>query len=225
MAPGDYWAGVAYWWDLEFWNESVDRSAGVPHHFEWTPSTFPKLALDFDRRGRASVSPSGYAAQAVSDARFHIAGTVVTNDRGIFLVQPERPWRADWLSRGLYDDGWTKPGVTAHIRVFAYPGQNRAVTRSLTVYLRAPSGISARRFALEANGKRVEGTAGGDEVTADVSVCVPRDGSSEIGLSAADASPVYGDPTSEVTTNEPRTAGVLVTRIYLSGQVGADCRA
>jgi len=223
--PGDYRSGVAYWWDLEFWNKSVDRTVGIPRHFEWTPNTFPKLAIRFDRTGRASVSPLGYVAQSVGDARFHIAGSVVTNDRGLFLVKAEQPWRADWLTTGLYDDGWTKPHETARIRVFSYAGQNRRVTRSLTIYLRAPSGIAARPFSLASNVQDVDGTAGGNEVTADVSVCVPPNGFSEIKLSAPDASGVYGDPTSEVTSPQPRDAGVLVTRIYLSGRIGADCRA
>jgi hypothetical protein len=146
--PGDYWAGVGYWWDLEFWNKTVDRSAGVPGEFEWTPNTFPKLSLRFDDAGRASVSPPGYVAQSVSDSRFQIAGSVVTNDRGLFLVKPDPPWHANWMTTGLYDDGWTKPGAPAHIRVFAYPGQASAVRRSLTVYVRAPEGISSRRFSL-----------------------------------------------------------------------------
>ena len=221
---GEYWSGVAYWWDLEFWNESVDRSAGVPHHFEWTPNTFPKLDLHFDRSGRASVSPPGYIAQSVADARFHIVGNVVTNNRGLFLLEAEQPWRADWLTTGLYDDGWTKPGATARIRVFSYPGQNRGVTRTLTVYLRAPSGVAARPFSLASNAMVVNGTAGGNEVTANVSVCVPRSGFSELRLSTPDASRIDGDPTSEVTFPQPRDGGVLVTRIYLSGQIGADCR-
>jgi hypothetical protein len=219
----DYWAGVGYWWDLEFWNESVDRSAGVPHHFEWTPNTFPKLDLHFDRHGRASVSPRGYVAQSVSDARFHIAGTVVTNNRGLFLVEPEQPWRADWLTRGLTDDGWTQ-AAPAHIRVFSYPGQGRNAIRLLTVYVRAPAGVDARAFSLAWNAGKVAGTAGSNEVTADVSVCVPRGGFSEVSLTAPNTSPIYGDPTSEATVTRARTAGVLVTRIYLSGQIGANCK-
>jgi len=95
--------------------------------------------------------------------------------------------------------------------------------RSLTVYLRAPSGIDARLFSLASNTQDVDGTAGGNEVTADISVCVPRNGFSEIKLSTPDASQVYGDPTSEVTFPARRDAGVLVTRIYLSGQIGAPC--
>jgi hypothetical protein len=222
--PGDYWAGVGYWWDLEFWNKSVDRSAGVPHQFEWTPNTFPKLDLRFDDAGRASVSPPGYVAQSVSDSRFGIAGSVVTNDRGLFLVKPDQPWRANWVTTGLYDDGWTKPGPPARIRVFAYPGQASGVTRSLTVYVRAPDGVSSRKFSLASNLADADGTAGGNEVTTDVTVCVPRQGSSDIRLIAPVTSPIYGDPTSEQVVGLGRNAGVLVTRIYLSGQIGAPCR-
>src|SRR5204862_6755078 len=59
---GDYWASVGFWWDLEFWNASVDRAAHVPGEFLWTLSTFPKLFLRFDpSTGRANVSPSEYA--------------------------------------------------------------------------------------------------------------------------------------------------------------------
>jgi hypothetical protein len=222
--PGDYWSSVGYWWDLEFWNKSVDRSAGVPHDYEWTPNTFPKLDLHFDRAGRASVSPPGYVAQTVSDSRFQIAGTVVTNDRGLFLVKPDEPWHTDWLTRGLDNDGWTKPGPSAAIRVFAYPGQATAVTRSLTVYLRAPDGIATRRFSLTSNIAHADGVAGGNEVTADMTVCVPRTGFADVHLVAPEVSPIYGDPTSEATVAVAREGGVLVTRIALSGQVGAPCQ-
>ncbi len=221
--PGDYWAGVGYWWDLEFWNKSVDGSAGVPGQYEWTPNTFPKLDLHFDGHGRASVSPRGYVAQSVSDARFQIAGTVVTNDRGLFLVKPETPWRATWLTTGLYDDGWTKPGSAARIRVFAYPGQTTSVTRTLTVYIRAPDGVSSRRFSLSSSRGAADGVAGSDEVTADASVCVPADGVADIRLITPAASPIYGDPASQATVGLGREGGVLVSRIYLSGQVGAPC--
>ena len=85
---GDYWSSAAYWWDLQFWNESVDAVAGIPGQFEWTPSTFPKLALRFDRLGRASSSRAGYVIQAVGDTRFHLAGVVVINNRNVFLVRP-----------------------------------------------------------------------------------------------------------------------------------------
>lgn len=221
MIAGDYWSSAAYWWDAEFWNVSVDRSAGIPGEFEWTPSTFPKLALTFDRLGRASISPPGDVLQAVADTRFHIAGTVVTNNRNAFLVQPEQPWRADWTASGLYDDGWTKPGVTAHIRVYSYPGQDRAVLRSLTVSLYAPPGVAARPVTVGTT----HGVAGGNEVNVGASVCVPRNGSATVPVSSTGASTIYGDLKTDRTFSSPRPAGVEIARIYLSGAIGADCRA
>jgi len=220
---GDYWAGVAYWWDLEFWNASVDRSVGIPGEFEWTPSTFPKLAISFDRVGRASVSPPGYVVQAVGDTRFHLMGTVVLNNRDVFLVRPAEPWRADWSTSGLYDDGWTRPGVVVRIHVYPYQGQTQPVTRSLQVSVYAPSGVASRRYGLASNRGTVGGVAGGNLATTDIAVCVPPQRPADVRLSVGGASQVYGDATSERTAPYPRLAGVLVTRIYLSGSIGAAC--
>ncbi|MFL5955406.1 MAG: hypothetical protein ACJ76I_15000 [Gaiellaceae bacterium] len=219
VVSGDYWSSAAYWWDAEFWNVSVTRSAGIPGEFEWTPSTFPKLALTFDSLGRSSVSPPGGVVQAVGDTRFHLAGTVVTNNRGVFLVDPERPWRADWTTDGLYDDGWTKPGETAHIRVYAYPGQNRAVTRSLTVSAFAPSGVTSRAISVGP----AQATAGSNEVTVEATVCVPPNGSAAVPVAATGTSTIYPDPKTIVTFGQARDAGVQISRIYLSGAIGADC--
>jgi hypothetical protein len=70
-----------------------------------------------------------------------------------------------------------------------------------------------------------DGVAGGNEVLVDISVCVPRTGFADVNLSAPVTSPIYGDPTSEETVGLGRGGGVLVSRIYLSGQVGAACNA
>lgn len=216
---GDYWSSAAYWWDLEFWNESVDRVAGVPGVFEWTPSTFPKLALRFDRRGLANVSPTEYVVQAVGDTRFHIAGTVVLNNRNAFLVQAERPWRADWSTSGLYDDGWTRPRATAYIYVYPYPGQTGPATRTLTVSAFAPAGIASRTITLGSAG----GTAGGNEVTVETTVCVPADHAAAVPLEVQGASPIPGDTRSIATIEQQRLGGVEVSRIYLSGAVTPGC--
>jgi hypothetical protein len=219
IVPGDYWSSAAYWWDMEFWNVSANRTAGIPSEFEWTPSTFPKLALTFDRVGQANISPPGDVLQAIADARFHIAGTVVINNRNVFLVQPERPWRADWTTTGLYDDGWTKPGVVARIRVYAYPGQDRRVIRTLTVSAFAPSGVASRPLMVGSS----RGVAGENEVFVQASACVPPDGSATIPLRVEGASEVYGDPRTDLTIAEPRQGGVQISRIDLSGEIGADC--
>jgi hypothetical protein len=219
VVASEYWSSAAYWWDLEFWNASADRTVGIPGTFEWTPSTFPKLALAFDRVGRASVSPPGDVVQAVADTRFHIAGTVVTNNRNVFLVRPDEPWRADWTTSGLYDDGWTRPGVTAHIRVYAYPGQDRRRTRTVTVSAFAPAGVGSRPLQV-GNSHAV---AGDNEVSLETTVCVPPNGSTAIPVRVDGVSPIPGDPTTDLTVSEPRQGGLQISRIYLSGAIGADC--
>jgi len=216
---GDYWSSAAYWWDLEFWNESVDRVAGLPGQFEWTPSTFPKLALRFDRRGLANISPAGYVVQAVGDTRFHLAGTVVLNNRNAFLVQPERPWREDWSTSGLYDDGWTRPGAVARIYVYPYPGQTGPATRTLTVSVFAPAGVTSRPFSLGT----AASVAGTNEISAQTTVCVPGDRPAAVPLKVQGSSSIPSDTRSIATIAQQRQGGVEVARIYLSGSVEPGC--
>ena len=117
---GDYWANAGFWWDLEFWNRSVDREAAHPNQFSGTPpGSFPKIDPHFDpETGLANFDVDSYVAQAATDARFHIEGRFLTTQRGVSIVFPDRPWRADWVTYGLYPDGWTRPGTPARIRVF-----------------------------------------------------------------------------------------------------------
>jgi hypothetical protein len=192
--------------------------------FEWTPSTFPKLALRFDRLGRASSSPPGYVVQAVGDTRFHVTGTVVIDNRSVFLVQPSEPWRADWATAGLYDDGWTRPHTIARIHVYPYPGQTVPVTRALQVSLAAPAGVTSRSYTLTSNTGTLHGRAGSSVGTSGITVCVPPRHAEDVRLTTPRSTLIYGDPRSERTAADPRRAGIFVARIYLSGHIGASCR-
>ena len=216
---GDYFTNAAYWWDLEFWNASASWSAGVPGTFEWTPSTFPKQALRLDRLGRASSSNPGYVLQAVGDTRFHLAGSVVTNDRRAFLVRPEEPWRADWSTSGLYDDGWTRPGTTAVVHVYPFPGQQHPVLRQVQVSAFAPDGVSARRFTVG----RQQAVVRDNQVTVPVEVCVPQNAPGDVPVRVDGASPIPADVRDAASAGEPRTGGIQISRIYLSGEIGARC--
>ncbi|HZC28350.1 MAG TPA: hypothetical protein VE269_01315, partial [Gaiellaceae bacterium] len=125
----DYGSNVGYWWDVEFWNTAVERDVIYDGAYSWTPSTFPKEQLRFDpTTGAANLSPSDYVVQAVADARFHVAAaSIVLNYRGALLERPEEPWRVDWMTSGLYEDGWTRRGVATKIKVFAAPTQTTPV--------------------------------------------------------------------------------------------------
>jgi hypothetical protein len=215
-----YWADVAYWWNVEFWNVSIQRAAVYEGAYTGTPDSFPKVELRFDRStGRANVSPSDYSVQGISESRFHLAGKVLNEFRGAQLIRTERPWRAEWLAFGLYRDGWTIPRQTGTIRVFSSPGQPTAMTRYLTMYVRAPQGVAARSFDVRSNAADWHGTTGPTGTSNQIAVCVPAHGFADIHLSAPHFSPIYGDPRSEESFfSYARSGGVLLTGLALADE-------
>ena len=219
---GDYWANTAYWWNLEFWNESVQRAVLYGDAFSGTPSTFPKTALSFDATtGHANVSPSDYIAQAVPETRFHLAGQVKSEYRGVLLVRTEMPWRAQWLTSGLYDDGWTKPHVVGRIRVFAKPGQTTSLKRYLTISVRGPSGSYARPFHVISNASDWRGRAPVAGTSNQIAVCVPAQGFADVRVNTRGFAPIYGDLKSSNTfAYYARSGGVLITAIALADETG-----
>jgi hypothetical protein len=222
----DYWADVAFWWDLEFWNRSVTREGGTPGVFEGTPrGTFPKLAMSFDRRtGRANVDFDSYVTQAVGDARFHIAGKLFSVQRDATVVFPERPWRADWITTGLYVDGWTVPGRTARIRVFARPGRTTPELRTLSVALSAPDPAKTRPVHFASNTGTTGADVGQATVLEQLTVCVSPGRPADIVLDAKGSSQISGSEATQLTAVTPRNAGVLVRSIQLADAAGPACR-
>jgi hypothetical protein len=222
----DYWASIGFWWDFEFWNKSVDREAAPGGAFSGTPpGSFPKLDLRFDpHTGRSNVDVDSYIAQSIADARFHVAGRFLATERGVSIVFPDRPWHADWVSYGLYDDGWTRPGTTARIRAFAQPGQKTPVERTLTLALASPGDVPSRPIVLHSNGgvRHVDVTPA--TVQQAVGVCVPLHGYTDVSLRASGSSTVYGDPTTVQSAGLPRPAGVLVGEVTLAPEPGTPCK-
>jgi hypothetical protein len=217
---GNYWENVGYWWNVEFWNESVDRAAVYEQAFTGTPETFPAVQLDFDRStGRATISPSSYVVQGIAETRFKIAGRLIEENRGAALVAADRPWRAEWLTLGLYRDGWTVPRVSGKIRVFAEPGQKGALIRYLTVSLRAPQDISGRPFEIKTNAGVWQGATSDKGSSNQIPICVPAAGFADAAIEAPRYSPIYGDPRSEASfVSYARSGGVLVTGIALADE-------
>jgi hypothetical protein len=223
----DYWASVGWWWDLEFWNESVDRAAYLPGQFLWTPSTFPRVMLRFDpKTGLANASPSPYVVQGGKETRFWIAGESAAGSpdtRDSSIVRAGEPWRAAWLTYGMYDDGWTRPHRVARVRLFGFAGQTHPVIRTLTLGIQAP--VASRPFTVVSNRKTVRGLAnGGDRVLAVVTACVPAGGFTDVTIRTPDASPTYGDPRNEATNGLPRLAGLHLTEIAEADEIGPRCR-
>jgi hypothetical protein len=220
---GNYWENVAYWWNVEFWNASVQRAATYEQAFTGTPETFPKTELTIDRTtGRANVSPSRYAVQGIAETRFQLAGTELGQDRGVALIAVERPWRAAWLAFDFYRDGWTVPKAVGKIRVFAAPGQTAATMRFLTISVRGPNDVPPRTFRVDSNASSWAAEAGVQPTSKQISVCVPARGFADVQVHAPRYSPIYGDPRSEASfVSYARSGGVLVTGIALADETAA----
>jgi hypothetical protein len=217
---GTYFGNAAYWWNVEFWNASIQRAAVYEGAFTGTPDTFPTIPLSFDRTtGRANESPSDYVAQAVAETRFGLAGDVLDNDRGLEVVRTAKPWRAEWLALDLYRDGWTVPKMVGRIRVFATPGQTSPTMRFLTVSVRGPQGQPGRDFQLVSNASDWKAKAGVQATSDQLAVCVPPHGYADVKVIAPRFSPIYGDPRSDAAfSSYARSGGVLVTGIALADE-------
>jgi hypothetical protein len=217
---GNYWENVAYWWNVEFWNASVQRAVTYEQAFTGTPETFPKTELTFDRStGRANVSPSVYAVQGIAETRFRLAGTELGQDRGVALIAADRPWRASWLAFDLYRDGWTVPKAVGKIRVFAAPGQMEPTMGFLTISIRGPNDVPPRAFRVDSNASNWAAEAGEQPTSNQISVCVPARGFADVQVQAPRYSPIYGDPRSEASfVSYARSGGVLVTGIALADE-------
>jgi hypothetical protein len=210
---------------MEFFNRSVVRAVHRRGQFEWTPSTFPKTYLDFDpRTGRASASPTRYVAQSDKETRFRIAGTAISDTRDMLLIDAGQPWRSDWLSFDLYDDGWTLPGVPAKVRVYATPGQRGPVTRSLSLGIRGPADVAKRRVDVASDAERWRDTAtNGATLLRPVKVCVPPKGYATVRIATPSSSPVYGDMRDLNAAGRHREGGVLLVQIALADEIGGPC--
>jgi hypothetical protein len=222
----DFLTSQGNWRDFEFWNKSVVGNIhyGGPDDYRYTDPTFPKVTPVFNpHTGASDVSPTPYVVQATQESRFHISGSIQIYGPGVYLIRAEEPWRTDWLTFGLTDDGWTKPGVTARVRVFAPPGQQRARIRTVQIALRAPGNVARRPVEIESNSARWQGVAMPGTTRQSVEVCVPAHGFSDVFLAARGSSTIPGDQADQAEAQGSRQGGVFVPEIDLADEVGPRC--
>ncbi|MEO5575120.1 MAG: hypothetical protein ABIR67_07770 [Gaiellaceae bacterium] len=216
----DWFAGQAYWWDVEFWNESavetmadMSLKGATPWHEEFYPRTGAALETLATR----------YALFYGNDVRFRLAGIQRHYDRGAYIVEPERPWRADWIMRGIYADGWTRPHTAATITVFAKPDQRTPLRRFLTLAASSPDPDEDRPVTIRSNLERWSGAiAPGASLDRLVTVCVPPSGSGRVTIATPSVSGVYRDPTVGPPTGvDDRPAGILLRTVALADETEA----
>jgi len=185
---------------------------------------FPNNPVTFDpRTGKASRTLTPLVVQSVGETRFRISGPVQIQRTDVMLIRADLPWRTDWLTSGLYGDGWTRPHTTAHIHVFAVPGQQGAVTRTLTVQVRAPIDQPDRTFRIAWRYGSISGKANDQSSSIEqIPICVPPHGHADVRVSSPTTSDV-GPEQSVLGAPPHRRGGVLVAGISLSDEIGGAC--
>lgn len=162
-----------YWWDAEFWNNTVDRVLQVDGRQTFTPFPVSRLSFDPETGQADGAPPSDLLVLDSAETRFRLAGTVtLAAARPLRLVRAARPYRAAWLVDGAEPDGWTRPGEPVQFRLFA---GRRSARRELVLSLRAWSGATRpRRFEVRSGGFARRGLVPrGRVVRVRLAVCVP----------------------------------------------------
>jgi hypothetical protein len=118
-----------FWWDVEYWNERVDRAYSLDGATTHTP--FPHRNWTLDRRTGLihGSEPPKFAVFARSDVRFRPQAAPVLAATKSFELRrlPERV-RADWATSGLTPDGSST--ASARSSRAADRNRNRASTAS-----------------------------------------------------------------------------------------------
>jgi hypothetical protein len=214
------------WRDFDYFNKSLVRDARLPNldPFDYLGLWFPKLDLHLDRRtGAVAESPTRWIVASQKETRFRIAGPAVESDEGAMLIDAGAHWRLAWATSGLYDDGWTRPGVTMRMRIYPYAGQRRPRLRTVAFVLRAPVDVPRRPIALSTRGKTVHAVITPDDSDEDVDVCVPADGYAELTLTVDGSSTIPGDLATEAESVEPRQGGIFIASLAVADEIGGVC--
>jgi hypothetical protein len=176
----------AVWWDVEFWNKSVDRfyrlDEGAGHDLTMGP--IHPLTLDFasgDIRGAGDRPPKQLVVVA-TDARFapeHQGSPVRSND--LALYRTPLPYRADWATRNVAPDGWSEAGRSTIIRLYARR-RARAEHREVRILLHGGADVGGpRRVTISAPGISRQRVVR-DTSTERIGVCVPAGGHADVTL-------------------------------------------
>jgi hypothetical protein len=227
LISSDYFVSEQTFRDLEFWNKTVVRDLqSASGAYAYTGIWFPKIDLRINpETGLASVSPTPWILMSDKDTRFALAGDVRYAVGDLRLVETAQPWQAQWVSFGLYDDGWTRPGVTARIRIFPNRSQRRALKRTFTFAVRAPDSAVRKPVRITSNLDSWTGTATQATLTTSIAVCVPPRGYTEIRVSTPVSSTIPPDLAVLGGAGPQRRGGVFFGEAALAGEIGGACRA
>ncbi len=222
----DWFVNEQTWVDYEYFNKSLVRDARIAgsNPFDYTGFWFPKLDLHFNTStGSVAESPTRWIAASTKETRFRVAGPAKFYNNNVMLIDAGPRWQLAWLTSGLYDDGWTKPGATVRIRLYPTQGQQTARVRSVGFVLRAPQDVAQRVVTLSSQGKTSRVVVTPSATDASAQACVPTHGYAEIQLKINGSSSIPGDLATLAASRTPRRGGIVFASIGEADEIGPTC--
>jgi hypothetical protein len=184
------------WWDVEFWNGTVGETLVAPDH-EFSYAPFPNRTLHPDWK-TGTVPGTATAPQFVvfspSDARFRLSGPTHAENLGLRVILADRPYRLDWMTRGLDIDGWQHPGRRATLRVYSPAARAELVDMNIT--LDSPPQAPADYAVVAGETRRAGRLAAGTAQTVSLPMCVPARSFADVTLSSKSAVRIAAVPLS-----------------------------
>src|SRR4051794_8018540 len=159
---GDQSASTALWWDISFWNKSIDRMLTLNEGSAFGQGFHQTFSVDPQTGRVPALDRYQYVVRYANDTRFGLRGSrTVANAGAILVLTAARPYRADWLFEGPDPDAaLVPPGNSGRVRAFAAgPGKagRVAVTLAATgtepVPVTVASGRRRRRAEIPGGGR------------------------------------------------------------------------
>ncbi len=222
----DWFVNQESWRDYEYFNKSIVRDARIAGSdaFDYTGLWFPKLDLHFNpASGAVAESPTPWIVESVKETRFRVAGPASFSSGTIELIDAGRHWHLSWLTSGLYDDGWTKPGVPMQMRIYPDRGQESPTLRTVALVLRPPIGVARRSITLSTPAKTIHVLMHEADVTEFVHICVPARGYTQLRLTVNGSSSIPGDGATLSESSLPRRGGVFIASLAEANEIGPPC--
>jgi len=170
--------GREHWWDVEFWNRSIERVYSYAGSNTHTP--FPRVALEVDRHsGRLRARPlPRFLVVAKRGPALGLRGREVGEYGRLKLVdlgaRPQALWTVEGLTPRL---GGARPGGRVVLSVYPRSSARRSQRWEVTLHLAAPRGLGSQsfRFGERMSGRRAGRVRPQEVVARTLSLCAGPD--------------------------------------------------